>query len=63
MDQEKHYQPQAMSFAGVAPPTLPGQIQPWTQWYSLNELDTNQLGPNDGKPQQCSTLTQAVTAV
>ncbi|EEP78483.1 predicted protein [Uncinocarpus reesii 1704] len=47
----------------MAPPARPGQAQPWKQWYQPEELDTEIEGVNDKMPQQCSHLTQAVTAV
>lgn len=47
----------------MTPPAFPGQIQPWKKWYRPHELNVDMKGPDDEKPQQCSQLTQAVTAV
>ncbi len=63
MDPNTDKQPLSPSSANAAPPVDPGQTQPWRQWYSLNELDTPELGHNDDKKQQCSGQTQAVTAL
>ena len=47
----------------MAPPAFPGQVQPWMKWYRPDELNVDMKGLDDNKPQQCSKLTQAVTAV
>ncbi|KAK3988947.1 hypothetical protein QBC44DRAFT_370552 [Cladorrhinum sp. PSN332] len=51
------------SYAHMSPPTLPGQVQPWKQWYPESEVDTYVSKPEDNTEENCGQNAQAVTAV
>lgn len=46
-----------------APPSQPGQQQPWKNWFSPQSLDTEEHMKEDEKPQTCQGWTQAVTNI
>ncbi|KAI1137149.1 hypothetical protein F5Y05DRAFT_414311 [Hypoxylon sp. FL0543] len=45
----------------TAPPSLPGQIQPWRQWYTSESLDTDEEMEEDKELQHRRGFTQTTT--
>ncbi|KAI1409002.1 hypothetical protein F5Y13DRAFT_171313 [Hypoxylon sp. FL1857] len=57
-------QPQEVSLtpAGYsAPPSLPGQVQPWKQWFTSESLDTDEDMEEDKELQHRRGFTQTTT--
>ncbi|KAI0837550.1 hypothetical protein F5Y06DRAFT_270738 [Hypoxylon sp. FL0890] len=44
-----------------APPSLPGQIQPWKQWFTSESLDTDEDMEEDKELQHRRGFTQTTT--
>ncbi|OAA53930.1 hypothetical protein SPI_09137 [Niveomyces insectorum RCEF 264] len=46
-----------------APPALPGQAQPWTQWYEPEDLQNANHDSDDDNKNTCKNRTRAVTSI